>query len=185
LHAFGSMVDATPISLGRTDLINRVAELTQRWLPMMLWRVGVLTSQTARLRVPIVDEQGLRDRLDFAQGAVLFASAKQTQAKQTQAKQTQDSSARVVLVESVIEIVAALRQALDQGVLDLEGAHRRVDGVNRRLIRLIVVGAPASPGVGRAAPLEFASTMTAPFTHMNWWTRLLSRGGAVAGWAHD
>lgn len=168
------MADETSTSLDRTDLSNRIGELTQRWLPMMLWRVGVPNSQTERLRVAVEDDQGLRDRLDFARGAVMFAST----------ERAGPGSPAALLAESVIEIVSQLRLALDQGDQDLEGAQRRVDGVNRQLIRLIVVGAPASPEVVQVQT-DLGPSKSAPFTHASWWTRLLSRGDSVVGWTHN
>ncbi|WP_146660351.1 hypothetical protein [Enhygromyxa salina] len=114
------------------------------------------------MRIPIDGEQGLLDRLDFAQGAVMFAPAHQTRAEPSGPE----------LVRSLLEIISALRSALAEADRDLDGAQRRVDGVNRSLIRL-VVGAPPSPKPEDAAQrYEFGAGQIPLFTQPRWWTRL-------------
>lgn len=99
------------------------------------------------------------------------------------AQLNEDQHCAVELAESVVAIVSELRRALDLGAQDLEGAQRRVDAVNRQLLRMIV-GAPASPSADRLGQIEFGSGRDASFTQMPWWSRLIFRHSSVAGWAH-
>ncbi|PRQ07247.1 hypothetical protein ENSA7_29540 [Enhygromyxa salina] len=160
---------AAATSIGRTALSNQIDELTQRWLPMMLWRVGVSTAQAARMRVAVEGDGGLRDRLDFAQGAVMFAPAQPSQGDLPSAD----------VAQSLIEIISELRAALAEADADLDGAQRRVDSVNRRLIRL-VVGAPRSPRPARVSQrYEFGAGEIPRLTQANWWMRLFARTSAL------
>jgi hypothetical protein len=152
------MADVTK-SFRASELRHRVLELSRKWLPMLLSRVGVEHAATLRIRQGSEDEAVLRGQLQFARVVTVAA------AKRSKGGQNEDLS------QHALAVIAALERALDLCNRDLDAAERAIDRVNRTLLGLVVGRRPDPREIDA---IDRSST---------WWSRLLARSG-VAGAAY-
>lgn len=109
----------------RSSVRQRVLTLSQRWLPMLLARVGVPKLEAEKLRT-LSDAEQLERDLEEARAAVeLRARARGEQHE---------------LVGDAREAISSLRRALQLAKHDPRSAHVLVDEVDRRWLQLVVFG---------------------------------------------
>lgn len=113
--------------------------LSQRWLPMLLARVGVPKLEAEKLRT-LSDADQLERDLDDARKAVeLRARARGEQHR---------------LVGDARETISSLSRALQLAECDPHGAHALVDEVDRRWLQLVLFGRQERAHVSRAEQQE-------------------------------
>jgi hypothetical protein len=113
-----------------TALLERIADLTQRWLPMLLRRAEVENDLLAALREPITSPADLRARLERAHAATLRSS-----------KQTDERAA--LWARSSAEVIGALLRGFDLADRNPRLADRIVRRTNERVFSLLVGRADA------------------------------------------
>lgn len=155
LQSRGTMADVIQKSFRASELRHRVFELSRKWLPMLLSRVGVEHAATSKIRRGSEDEAELRDQLQFAR-AVTVAAAKRDEGQYSEE-----------LGRHALAVIASLERALDLCHRDIDAADRAVDRVNRTLLGLVV---GRLPDPRSSDPSEGGAT---------WWSRLLGRSGVT------
>lgn len=110
---------------------QRVLLLTQRWLPMLLSRIGVSKLEVEKLRT-LVDADELEADLAEARAAVKLRGC----ARGERHEQVYDA----------LETISKLGLALEIASEDPPRAHALVDEVDRRWLRIVLFGAKEQGG---------------------------------------
>jgi hypothetical protein len=115
------MADVTK-SFRASELRHRVLELSRKWLPMLLSRVGVEHAATLRIRQGSEDEAVLRGQLQFARVVTVAA------AKRSKGGQNEDLSQHALAVIAALERVNRTLLGL---VVGRRPDPREIDAIDR------------------------------------------------------
>ena len=146
------MAVTNSMSSSGDELRCRAQELTQRWLPMLLTRLGIENGVILEMRSELSDEADLLRRLDLA------SAATQQVTRQDSTKTSDDADSALALIEELTRGV----KLIDDDPIRAEAALSRV---NQHLLGLLA-GLPSA-------------TVRAGLARSSWWSRLLSRHASV------
>jgi hypothetical protein len=141
------MAVTTSTSSRIDELQGRAYDLGQRWLPMLLTRLGIENDVIVDMRADLADGQELLRRLERAR-VVTQAVARETTGE------TQD------LAHLALELINELARGTRLIARDAAAADRALARVNQHLLG-VLVGLPSS-------------TVRAGLAPSSWWTRLFA-----------
>jgi hypothetical protein len=136
------------ISSSGAELRCRAQELAQRWLPMLLTRLGIENGVILEMRSELVDSEDLLRRLE------LVRAATQQVADQNRGETGDDAHSALALITELARGVSLIDA-------DPGAAEAALGRVNQHLLGLLA-GLPSA-------------TVRAGLTRSSWWSRLLSR----------
>jgi hypothetical protein len=141
------MAVTTSTSSRIEELQGRAYDLGQRWLPMLLTRLGIENDVIADMRVELADSQDLLRRLERARVA-------------TQAATRETSNETQELAHLALDLIGELARGTRLIPRDEAAADRALSRVNQNLLG-VLVGLPSS-------------TVRAGLAPSSWWARLFA-----------
>jgi hypothetical protein len=146
--AFFTIMAVTTSTASRIEeLQGRAFDLAQRWLPMLLTRLGIENDVIADMRAELVDSQELLRRLEQARVA-------------TQAATRETSTETQELAHLALDLIGELARGTRLIPRDEAAADRALSRVNQNLLG-VLVGLPSS-------------TVRAGLAPSSWWARLFA-----------
>jgi hypothetical protein len=141
------MAVTTSTSSRIEELQGRAYDLGQRWLPMLLTRLGIENDVIADMRAELADSQDLLRRLERARVA-------------TQAVTRETSNETQELAHLALDLIGELARGTRLIPRDEPAADRALSRVNQNLLG-VLVGLPSS-------------TVRAGLAPSSWWARLFA-----------